>query len=185
MCGAMMNNMATPWATITSQELFVALFLEPMLTIGKDRVVNVRMQLSECIGNSYKRFGETSIIHEIKQLKELIQKLKGDKSADVREPVYFIPDTVLAITEPSESTGEAILSPSKLEDTSILSLMGEEVKQRERQRTPLMNHSTIKIIKNNQTRVSNRVKRQKSKLRMRNKLTNPVSLRVKYRVVND
>lgn len=102
-----------------------------MLTIGKDRVVNVRMQLSECIGNSYKRFGESSIIHEIKQLKELIQKLKTDKSADVREPVYYIPDSVLALTDPSEPSSEVIMSPSKLEDTSILSLMGEEVKQSE------------------------------------------------------
>jgi hypothetical protein len=31
MCGAMMNNKPTPWSTITSKELFVALFLEPML----------------------------------------------------------------------------------------------------------------------------------------------------------
>lgn len=101
-----------------------------MISIGKDRVVNVRMQLSECIGNSYKRFGETSIIHEIKQLKELIQKLKADSSADVREPVYYIPDSVLAISD-SEPISEVILSPSKLEDTSILSLMGEQVKQSE------------------------------------------------------
>jgi hypothetical protein len=57
------------------------------------------MQLSECIGNSYKRFGEASIVHEIKQLKALISKLKGDSSADVREPVYFIPDSALVEVE--------------------------------------------------------------------------------------
>lgn len=98
MCGAMMNNKPAPWATISSKELFVALFLEPMIAIGKDRVVNVRMQLSECIGNSYKRFKDASIVHEIKQLKELVLRLKSDQSADVREPVFFIPHAVLAVS---------------------------------------------------------------------------------------
>jgi hypothetical protein len=67
MCGAMMNSKPVKWtATVTSRELFIALFLEPMLQIGKDRVVNVRMQLSECIGDSYRRDGERSIVHEVK-----------------------------------------------------------------------------------------------------------------------
>jgi len=72
MCGAMMSSKPTPWASITSKELFITLFLEPMLHLSKDRVVNVRMQLSECIGNSYRRFGDASVVHEIKQLRQIV-----------------------------------------------------------------------------------------------------------------
>jgi hypothetical protein len=79
MCEAMLNTKPTPWEpNITSKELFISLFLEPMLTIGRDRVVNVRMQLSESIANNFKKCGDSCLIHELPQLKQLVAKLKGD-----------------------------------------------------------------------------------------------------------
>jgi hypothetical protein len=51
---------------------------------------------------------------------QLIMRLKTDASADVREPVSIIADSVLTRGEE-----EIVIEGKALEDTSIMSLMGE------------------------------------------------------------
>lgn len=62
MCGALMNFKQVEGSLITSKELFLAFFLGDMASLKNDRVVNVRMSLSEEIALHHKKYPEHSLI---------------------------------------------------------------------------------------------------------------------------
>ena len=60
----------------SSEVIFINHFLNPLLPLGTDRVVNVRMSLGEALGLHHSKYGEDdSIIGNIPQLKEIVKLL--------------------------------------------------------------------------------------------------------------
>lgn len=82
-----------------SRELFVTLFLDALIQLGADRVVNVRMQVSESLASHHNKLGDNSYILSIKQLQALVERMKSDRSQDVKDPLE-------SITFPADSTTE-------------------------------------------------------------------------------
>ena len=74
--------------------IFLTNFLEDFISLQNDRVVNVRMQLSDSLAAHFKKHQDQSLFLEVPSLKELIKKLKLD-TRDVREPLQSIPDYLL------------------------------------------------------------------------------------------
>ena len=81
MCLSLMNEPAC-------KDLFVRYFLSELLELQTDRVINVRMQLSESLAAHHK-MGH-SLINEIQSLREMVSNLMNDSSRDVREPLMGI-----------------------------------------------------------------------------------------------
>jgi len=62
MCGALMRFKHLPNEHITSKELFLIYFIDPFLSLKSDRVVNVRMSLSETLSVHHQTYPEQSLI---------------------------------------------------------------------------------------------------------------------------
>ena len=74
----------------TGKKIFVKHFINELVRISSDRVVNVRMSLSEVLSVHHAQNPQNSLIRELKPLNDIYQLLKKDKSADVREPLLSI-----------------------------------------------------------------------------------------------
>ena len=74
----------------TGKKIFVKHFMNELVRISSDRVVNVRMSLSEVLSVHHAQNPQNSLIRELKPLNDIYQLLKKDKSADVREPLLSI-----------------------------------------------------------------------------------------------
>lgn len=83
MCASLMNEPAC-------KDLFVKYFLCELLELQTDRVINVRMQLSESLATHHKKDPAHSLINEIQSLREMVNHLLNDSSRDVREPLMGI-----------------------------------------------------------------------------------------------
>lgn len=91
-----------------SRELFVTLFLDALIQLGADRVVNVRMQVSESLASHHNKLGDNSYILSIKQLQALVERMKSDRSQDVKDPLY--PITFPAAATEQQPVGIELLS---------------------------------------------------------------------------
>ena len=83
----------------SSREIFESFLLEEFLSLKNDRVINVRMFLSEGLANHHKKYKDKSLIKEMQSLKKLVLELLNDKSRDVREPLLSINEDDLIIEE--------------------------------------------------------------------------------------
>lgn len=72
------------------KKIFVKHFMKELVRISTDRVVNVRMSLSEVLSVHHAQNPSNSLIRELKLLNDIYESLKKDKSADVREPLLSI-----------------------------------------------------------------------------------------------
>lgn len=93
-----------------SREIFVKHFMNELVRLSTDRVVNVRMCLSEVLSLHHKQSSQKSLIGDLKPLYDIYELLKKDKSADVRDPLLAIiglespqPQSLLQEEESKES----------------------------------------------------------------------------------
>jgi hypothetical protein len=72
MCGALMSFKQVEASMITSKELFLAFFLGELASLKNDRVVNVRMSLSDELALHHKKYPEHSLILQNRVLNQLV-----------------------------------------------------------------------------------------------------------------
>ena len=82
-----------------SREIFENFLLGELVSLKNDRVINVRMFLSEALANHHKKYKDKSLIKELKSLKRLVKELLNDKNRDVREPLLIMSDEDLNIED--------------------------------------------------------------------------------------
>lgn len=88
---------------MVAKQIFEQHFLNELVRLSKDRVVNVRMSLSEALGLHHSQNPAKSLIRELKPLNDIYELLKKDKSADVREPLLTITGIELRYEQEEET----------------------------------------------------------------------------------
>ena len=106
--------------------------MNELVRLSTDRVVNVRMCLSEALSLHHKQNPQRSLIGELKPLFTIYELLKSDKSADVREPLLTItgvesPQSQSAQQDEESKESDEQVTVSANEETAVTEIATEEL----------------------------------------------------------